>query len=444
MTPTERWLNAAVSRLEETPFTPQTIGKIVSFDRIALEATGIEAPLGALLKVGHGEDAVPVEALGVRGDRLMLAPLGNVGRVRIGQPVHRISGGAHTASGSRLLGRAVDALGQPIDGLPPVAAPADWPLSGQQQRTARARGRVVERLHTGVRAIDALHTLGRGQRLIIAAAAGVGKSVLLRQIMAGCQADAVVVALVGERGREIADFQERAFSGDQAARCILVASAADLAPQLRFRAVQRATAIAESLASEGKHVLLLVDSLTRVCHAQREIGLALGEPPTRQGYPPSALAIIPDLLERAGVDAASGGSVTALYTTLAEGDDRDDPVIDSARSIADGHILLSRDLAEQGVFPAIDVGRSLSRLMDDLVDADHRDAAVHLRRLWSLHAANHDLLMIGAYAAGSNPALDEAIALYPAMLEFLQQAHDKHVDPGQAVADLRRLFERPA
>lgn len=439
MMPHDRWLNARISQLEASQFTPRAIGRIVSFDRISLAATGIDAPLGALLLVGDDKNGIPVEAMGVSGDRLMLTPLGRADRVEIGQPVHRLDGGEYTPSGSCLLGRSLDALGEPIDGLAAVDAPPCWPLSGQG-RAARARGRVVERLETGVRAIDGLLTLGRGQRLIIAAAAGVGKSVLLHQIMAGCQADAIVVALVGERGREIADFRERAFSGERAGRTILVASAADLAPQLRLRAVMRATAIAESMAAEGKHVLLLVDSLTRVCHAQREIGLAMGEPPTRQGYPPSAMAIIPTLLERAGVDAVSGGSITALYTTLMEGDDRDDPVVDSARSIADGHILLSRDLAEQGVFPAIDIGRSLSRLMDDLVDAEHRNAAMHLRRTWSLHAANQDLLMIGAYVPGSNPSLDRAVALHPAMLDFLRQAMDRRVPFDTAVLELRQLL----
>ena len=433
------WLNDRVSLLEHTVFVPRRTGKIVSFDRITFEATGVTAPLGSLLAVGDGDTALLAEAMGFRGDRLLLTPLGRVDSLSPGQAVRALRGGDRTPAGSALLGRAVDALGASIDGRGITPEPANWPLAGQPRKPG-SRGRVTQRFDTAVRSIDALLTMGRGQRMILAAAAGVGKSMLMQQIMAGCDADAVVVALVGERGREIADFQSHAFGGATGPRTILVAAAADLAPQLRLRGVQRATAIAESLAAEGKHVLLLVDSLTRVAHAQREIGLALGESPTRNGYPPSALALIPTLLERAGVDAVSGGSITALYTVLMDGDDRDDPVVDAARAISDGHIMLSRDLAEQGVFPAIDIGTSLSRVMDGLVDEAQRDAARTLRRLWSHHAANRDLLMIGAYVPGSDPLLDRAIALHPAMLDFLGQPPDRQIPSGESVAALHRVI----
>lgn len=473
MRPHLHWLDDTIATIDRQPFAPRRIGKVTAFDGVAVEVVGVEARIGALLTIGNrttssfprrreaitgnrgphehqmnshlrGDDeggdfaeALPVltEAIGFRGDRLLLAPLGRVDSIAPGMPVETHLGSGTTPPGSALLGRAIDALGEPLDGKPVLATTGDHPLTGRP-RSASQRGRVEQRFATGIRAIDAALTLGRGQRAILAAGAGVGKSVLMQQIMTGCQADAIVVALVGERGREIADFRHRAFGGPAADKTILVAAAADLAPQLRLRGVQRATAIAETLAAEGKHVLLLVDSLTRVAHAQREIGLALGEPPTARGYPPSALALIPRLLERAGVDALTGGSITALYTVLMDGNDRDDPVVDTARAISDGHIILSRDLAEQGIFPAIDISASLSRVMDDLVAADQREAARTLRRLWSLHAANRDLLMIGAYVPGSDPLLDRAIALHPAILDFLRQPPDAYVASEDAVAVL--------
>jgi flagellum-specific ATP synthase len=260
-----------------------------------------------------------------------------------------------------------------------------------------------------------------GQRVAIIAGSGVGKSVLMGQMLAGVDADVIVVGLIGERSREVSDFLETKIKGDVRDRSVVVAVPADHSPLLRLRAAARATAIAEYFRQEGKRVFLLIDSLTRVAHAQREIGLAQGEPPTMKGYPPSALGIVPRLVERAGADTKTGGSITALYTVLADGGDTDDPIVDAARAIVDGHIILARNLAEQGVYPAIDLGKSLSRTMVDVVDSDQALAARNFRRLWSVYEENRDLLLMGAYAPGNDPVLDTAIARREEMLDFIRQ-----------------------
>ena len=302
------------------------------------------------------------------------------------------------------------------------------------------RGRVTTPLDLGVRAVNGLLTAGEGQRIAIIAGSGVGKSVLMGQMLAGAACDILVVGLIGERAREVTDFIETRLSPDVRPRSVVVAVPADHPPLLRLRAAMRATAIAEHFRHEGKRVLLLIDSLTRVAHAQREIGLSLGEPPTMKGYPPSALGLIPRLVERAGCDVRSGGSITALYTVLADGGDTDDPVVDAARAIVDGHIVLSRTLSEQAVFPAIDVGRSLSRVMSDLVDADHLRAAMAFRRLWSSYEDNRDLVMMGAYAPGQDAVLDQAVARYPDLLGYLRQTPEDRIDLPRARAELIEAF----
>ncbi|MFM6853379.1 MAG: flagellum-specific ATP synthase FliI, partial [Sphingopyxis sp.] len=273
----------------------------------------------------------------------------------------------------------------------------------------------------------------------IIAGSGVGKSVLMGQMLAGADADIIVVGLVGERGREVSDFLATKLSGPVRAKSVVVAVPADHAPLLRLRAAMRATAIAEYFRANGRKVLLLIDSLTRVAHAQREIGLSLGEPPTVKGYPPSALGLIPRLVERAGADNATGGSITALYTVLADGDDTDDPIVDAARAIVDGHIVLSRALAEQSVYPAIDVGRSLSRVMNDMADDNHRASASAFRRLWSAYEGNRDLILMGAYAAGSDALVDMAIARRGEILDFLRQPPEHRVSFADSIAALDQV-----
>ncbi|MFN3798361.1 MAG: FliI/YscN family ATPase, partial [Sphingobium yanoikuyae] len=268
---------------------------------------------------------------------------------------------------------------------------------------------------------------GRGQRIAIIAGSGVGKSVLMGQMIAGAEADIVVTGLIGERGREVSDFLETKLKHAMH-KSIVVAVPADHPPVLRLRAAARATAIAEYFRARGKKVLLLIDSLTRCAHAQREIGLALGEPPAMKGYPPSALALIPRLVERAGVDARTGGSITALYTVLADGDDTDDPIVDAARAIVDGHFVLSRSLSEQAIFPAIDIGKSLSRVMADVVPDEHRQAAAAYRRLWAAYEENRDLILMGAYRPGNDPVIDEAVQRRQEILNFIRQDQKSRID----------------
>ena len=293
----------------------------------------------------------------------------------------------------------------------------------------------------GVRAVNALLTASVGQRIAIVAGSGVGKSVLMGQMIAGADADMIVVGLIGERSREVSDFLATKLPPDVRSKAVVVAVPADHAPLLRLRAAMRATAIAEDFRARGLKVLLLIDSLTRVAHAQREIGLSLGEPPTVKGYPPSALGLIPRLVERAGADARTGGSITALYTVLADGDDTDDPIVDAARAIVDGHIILSRSLAEQSVYPAIDVGRSLSRVMADIVTPAHAAAAASFRRLWSVFEENRDLILMGAYAAGGDPMIDEAIVRRPELLDFLKQTPKERIGFDESVAALQELMK---
>ncbi|PTQ11687.1 flagellum-specific ATP synthase FliI [Sphingomonas oleivorans] len=419
---------------------PRRIGRLAAFDGLMLEATGFQQPIGANARVidadGH---AALAEVVGFRGDRTLLMALDADAPHSCGARVEPDRRGTKVDVGEGLLGRVVDALGNPLDGLGPIATKSRWPLAGRRGNPLD-RARVVEPFDLGVRAVNALLTAGVGQRIAIMAGSGVGKSVLMGQMIAGADADVIVVGLIGERSREVSDFLATKLSGEVRGKSVVVAVPADHPPLLRLRAAMRATAIAEHFRAQGKRVLLLIDSLTRVAHAQREIGLSLGEPPTMKGYPPSALGLIPRLVERAGADARSGGSITALYTVLADGDDTDDPIVDTARAIVDGHIVLSRALAEQGVFPAIDVGKSLSRVMADIVGADHAAAARTLRRLWSAYEENRDLILMGAYREGSDPMIDAAIAHHPLILDFLRQGQKERIDMNVAIATLIGSF----
>ncbi|USI73721.1 FliI/YscN family ATPase [Sphingomonas morindae] len=419
---------------------PRRIGKLVAYDGQMLEATGLAMPVGGSVRVidadGH---ATRAEVVGFRGDRSLLmaldgdAPHANGGRV---EPDAK---GGVAEVGEALLGRVVDATGRPLDGLGPIGETHSWPLAGKPANPLD-RARVTECFDMGVRAINGLLTAGVGQRIAICAGSGVGKSVLMGQMIQGAEADVIVVGLIGERSREVADFLATKLTPGVRERAVVVAVPADHPPVLRIRAAMRATAIAEYFREQGKRVLLLIDSLTRCAHAQRELGLSLGEPPTMKGYPPSALSMIPRLIERAGADAHSGGSITALYTVLADGDDGDDPIVDTARAIVDGHIILSRSLSEQGVFPAIDVGRSLSRVMADIVDEEHGRAAAVLRRLWSVYEENRDLILMGAYKAGSDPLIDMAVARHQEILDFLKQRPKDRIDMVHSSAELIERF----
>jgi flagellum-specific ATP synthase len=401
---------------------PRRVGRLLAHDAGLLEIAGLPVPVLTPIRIDVADGrSVPAEVVGFRNDCVLAMPLCGDAPWTMGGRVTVDGASGMAPCGEGLLGRIIDALGRPLDGRPLPELPARWPLAGKLGNPLD-RSRVTRTFDCGVRAINALLTLGEGQRVAIVAGSGVGKSVLMGQMLAGAQCDVIVAGLIGERAREVKDFVETQLPPDVARRSVLVATAADEAPLLRLKAAMQATAIAEYFRSTGKKVLLLLDSLTRVAHAQREIGLALGEPAALKGYPPSALSIIPRLVERAGGDGQNGGSITALYTVLADGGDLDDPIVDAARAIVDGHIILSRSLAEAGVYPAIDPARSLSRTMNDCIDPAQQAAAARFRRLWSTHEDNRDLILMGAYAPGSDPLLDEAVARHAEMRAFLCQS----------------------
>jgi flagellum-specific ATP synthase len=428
---------AAVRASDERP---RKIGRLAAYDGLMLEATGFDRPVGSGARVITADGrAARAEVVGFRGQRTLLMALDGDAAHANGARVEPDAAGGSAEVGMALLGRVIDAMGAPLDGLGSIPTVERWPLAGRPGNPLD-RARVMEPFDIGVRAVNALLTAGVGQRIAIVAGSGVGKSVLMGQMIAGADADVVVVGLIGERSREVSDFLATKLSGPVRAKSVVVAVPADHAPLLRLRAAMRATAIAEYFRARGLKVLLLLDSLTRVAHAQREIGLSLGEPPTVKGYPPSALGLIPRIVERAGADSRTGGSITALYTVLADGDDTDDPIVDAARAIVDGHILLSRSIAEQGVYPAIDVGRSLSRVMADIVTPAHAAGALGLRRLWSAFEENRDLILMGAYSPGTDAVIDEAIARRPEILAFLKQGATERIGFEESVAGLVEAF----
>ncbi|MCG2841962.1 FliI/YscN family ATPase [Sandaracinobacter sp. RS1-74] len=410
------------ARLARVDFAPSRAGRVVACEGLLMQVEGLEAAVGALVEIelGDGLAIAEAEVIGFRADRLLLMALGPA-HVAPGAPAWLRGRADRVRVGPALFGRVTGARGEPLDGRGPLRTLDNWPLAGRPL-PALDRAEVTQALPTGVRAIDTLLTLGRGQRVGLIAGSGVGKSVLMQQLARGAEADSVVIALVGERGREIGAFLGQ-LPAAALARAHVVAVPADAAAPLRVRGVLRAFAIAEWLRSEGRHVLLIVDSLTRVAHAQREIGLAAGEPPGRRGYPPSALDLIPRLVERAGNDRAGGGAITALMTVLADGDDLvSDPVVDTARGVLDGHILLDRAIAGRGRFPAIDLSQSLSRTMADCADPAHLAAAARFRRELTLVEGNRDLVAMGAYSRGQDPKLDRALDRADLLESFLAQA----------------------
>lgn len=419
---------------------PGRYGLLTACDGGLLEISGLAAPVGALCKVEHGPASpLTAEVIGFRNGRTLAMLLGDTVMLRPGARVRPEGRPGMLPVGEAFLGRAVDGEGLPIDGHGPVHARAFWPAGGKRTG-ALDRSPVREVFDTGVRALNALTTFGIGQRVGIMAGSGVGKSVLLDMIATGAEAEIVVVGLIGERAREVSDFVERHMAGSKRARTAVVAVPADHAPNLRLRGAMLATSLAEQFRAAGHRVLLILDSLTRVAHAAREIGLLLGEPGAARGYPPSALATITKLVERAGNSAASGGAITGLYTVLADGDSQDDPVVDTARSILDGHIVLSRDLAQRGQYPAIDIAASLSRVMADIATPRHAALAREFRALVASYEANRDLVLMGAYRAGADPRLDRAIAMQEALSGFLAQDARSTVTLPDSVAALTRLL----
>lgn len=422
---------------------PRRYGVVASCDGGLLEVSGLSVPVGAMCRIARGSarETRPLlaEAIGFRNGRTLMMLLGDTVLLRPGARVHPEGRPGMLPVGDAFLGRAVDGEGHPIDDAGPLHARDWWPVGGVRSG-ALDRSPVRQTFDVGVRALNALATFGVGQRIGIMAGSGVGKSVLIDMIAQGAEAEVVVVGLIGERAREVSDFVERHLIGAKRAHTAIVAVPADHAPNLRLRGAMLATGIAEHFRERGRNVLLIMDSLTRVAHAGREIGLLLGEPGAARGYPPSALAAITKLVERAGNSVASGGSITGLYTVLADGDNQDDPVVDTARSILDGHIVLSRDLAQRGQYPAIDVAASLSRVMSDIVAPQHQQLAREFCAMIASYEANRDLVLMGAYRAGADPQLDRAIAMHPALTGFLAQEARSVVPLADSIAALARLM----
>ncbi|TAL13626.1 MAG: FliI/YscN family ATPase [Aquabacterium sp.] len=426
-----------VRRIEQAPLFDRS-GAVVRLSGLLIEATGINASLGDMcLLQPEGLEAVPAEVVGFNQGRMLLMPYADCAGVGMGCRVQAAQAAAEVAVGDALLGRVVDAFGRPLDGLPAPRPAQRWPLKGRPLNPLQ-RPRIDELLETRVRAIDCFLPLGKGQRVGIFAGSGVGKSTLLGMIAREMSADVNVIALIGERGREVREFVDKCLGDEGLARSVLVVATSDQPAAVRVRAAHAATAIAEAFRAQGRDVLLTMDSITRFAMARREIGLSVGEPPTSRGYTPSVFAELPGLMERCGT-APGGGSITALYTVLVEGDDLNDPVADAARAILDGHIVLSRQLANQGHYPAIDLLASVSRLLPDLFCAADQELARTALGLLGVHAENRQMVEIGAYRAGSSPQLDQALRLLPQLQAIVRQGVDAATPREQAMDSLRRL-----
>jgi flagellum-specific ATP synthase len=418
----------------------RSFGRLTACDGQLLEVSGLAVPIGTQCLVDHRPDhPVTAEAIGFRNGLTLMMLLGDPILMRPGALVRPAGLPGLVPVGHEFLGRSIDGSGQAIDGGIAIRTAECWPVGG-------VRGNPLDRspvrvpFDSGVRALNALTTFGIGQRVGIMAGSGVGKSVLLGMIADGAEADVVIVGLIGERAREVSDFVQHRMSGTARNRTIVVAVPADHAPNLRVRGALHATALAEYFRHQGMSVLLIMDSLTRVAHAAREIALLLGEPCSARGYPPSALSTLTKLVERAGNSARTGGAITGIYTVLADGDNQDDPVVDTARSILDGHIVLSRELAQRNQYPAIDVAASLSRVMSDIVPREHQMMAREFRALSATYEANRDLILMGAYRPGSDAEIDRSMAMHGHLAQFICQPAEERISLDESVAHLAALL----
>ncbi|WP_290633340.1 flagellar protein export ATPase FliI [Aquisalimonas sp.] len=437
----DQWLERlrSVETQVERP-RPVPSGVLRRMVGLTLEAEGCQAPVGArcLVSTPQGLE-VEAEVVGFGNDSLYLMPTGDVHGLTPGATVTPQEGVYEATVGKSLLGRILDGAGRAIDGGGSLGATERMPLLGEALNPL-SRAPIREPLDTGVRAINGLLTVGRGQRMGLFAGSGVGKSVLLGMMTRYTNADVVVVGLIGERGREVKEFIEDILGEEGLKRSVVVAAPADASPLMRLHGAMQATAIAEYFRDQGQQVLLLMDSLTRYAQAQREIGLSIGEPPTTKGYPPSVFARLPRLVERAGNGEVGGGSITAFYTVLAEGDDQNDPIADAARAILDGHVVLSRDLADSGHYPAIDIEASVSRAMQNIVDPEHRVMAQRFQQIYGVWRQNRDLINVGAYQRGTDPRVDEAIEMRPRLLEYLQQDLHAAESLGSSIEKLQAVL----
>jgi len=425
---------ARVPHLEPAPLA----GRVTRVVGLVVESAGPPARVGDVLEARTPEGTVlTLEVVGFREGRLLSVPFGHTAGLRPGDAILVRPGGSDMPVGDPLLGRVLDGLGRPIDDLGPLGTVECAPLRAAALNPL-AREPIAQALPTGVRAIDALLTCGRGQRIGLFGGSGIGKSTLLGMMARGTAAEVVVLALVGERGREVRSFLDHDLGPEGRARSVVVVSTSDDPPLVRLRAALGATAIAERFRASGRHVLLMMDSVTRVAMAQREIGLAAGEPPTAKGYPPSVFALLPGLLERAGA-LQGGGSITGFYSVLVDGDDTNEPIADAVRGILDGHIVLSRDLAGRNHYPAIDILQSISRTMPDVTARAHREKAGQVRDWLAALRDSEDLVNVGAYVAGSNPRIDAALARRDVLRAFLCQPADTPCGFPDALAALDSL-----
>ena len=414
-------------------------GRVSQVIGMVVESHGPGIPVGSICEIStfRGQNKIPAEVVGFREGRVLLMPLGEMRGVEPGSIIQQVGGQATVPVSEAMLGRIIDGLGNPVDGKGPLVFDSVYPLYADPLNPMD-RQRITEPVDVGVRAINGLLTLGRGQRIAIMAGSGVGKSTLLGMIAKHTAADISVIALIGERGRELKDFIERDLGPEGLARSVVVVATSDQPALVRMRGAYLATAIAEYFRDLGRDVIMMMDSVTRFAMSSREVGLAIGEPPTSRGYTPSVFSQLPKLLERAGT-CQGRGSITGIYTVLVEGDDMNEPIADAVRSIVDGHIVLSRDLASRGHYPAIEILGSISRCMSDVMPKEHMARAYRFLETLAIYRKSEDLINIGAYAKGSNPKIDKSIAMIDGLNAFLkQQVEDKVslADSGKALSTL--------
>ncbi len=415
--------------------------RTTKFDGSIVECDSFPSPIGTICEIEcNDKTSVTGEIIGFKENKNVIAVHNQNANIVLGSSINVINASTNINIGDDILGRVVDAFGNPIDNREDELFLNEiWPINGKPINPMD-RKPIVEKLDVGIRAINSLFTVGKGQRLGIIAGSGVGKSILLGMMTKFTEADVVVVGLIGERGRELGNFISEILNDETKKRTTIVAVPADKSPLLRIKGAERSTAIAEYFRSKGKNVLLIMDSLTRVAHAKREVGLALGEQPTSKGYPPSVISMIPNLIERTGSGGKNEGSITSFYTILADSDDTNDPVVDTARAILDGHIILSRELAQLGIFPAIDINLSLSRVMNSVVTNDQKEKAEFVKRMYSIYQENKDLVLMGGYSKGQNEEIDMAMESWPKICELLKQDYKIKSDFSDCLKKLDKII----
>lgn len=421
------------------PNTPLMSGRLVRVVGLMLEATGLTAAIGQTCQVEGPQGLLYAEVVGFSQERIFLMPKDDIQGVIPGARVTPLLAYQGVPLTMNLLGRVIDGAGQPLDGKGPIRT-VEYASNRKQPINPLNRRPVKQPLDVGVRAINSIITVGKGQRMGLFAGSGVGKSVLLGMMTRGTAADVIVVGLVGERGREVKEFIDEILGEAGRARSVVVAAPADVSPLMRLKGCETAVQVAEYFRDQGLDVLLLLDSITRYAQAQREIALAVGEPPATKGYPPSVFAKLPALVERAGNGGEGQGSITAFYTVLSEGDDLQDPIADASRAILDGHIVLSRQLADSGHYPAIDIEKSISRVMPAVTSLDHQQLARAVKQLYASYSQSKDLIAIGAYVKGSDPLLDQAMAMMPKITNFLRQGQTDVVPYDDSLTALTSLL----